>query len=196
MKYIILTAIAAMHLSPPAIAGPIHEAALNGDIEEINWMLDEGTDVNEISSEGLTPLHYAASAGNSDVIELLIKRGANLNSPDKRGKGGTPLDWADWKKQPDSIDTLEAHDAKRSYGEGSKNINDKASSLKITNIENGKIIVEFYLGTLQTADSINGPWEDVDEPSPVTWDVDQSSKFARLKFSGEDKSGGDKSKSP
>ena len=59
----------------------------------------------------------------------------------------------------------------------------KSAFLSITNFGDGYIIVEFDFGILQTANSINGPWKDVDEVSPVTWTADQFSKFARLKFS-------------
>ena len=76
-------------------AGPIHDAVMNGDIDEVQWQLEAGVDVNEESSKGLTPLHYAASSGHNDIVELLIERGANVNATDS-GKGGTPLDYAHW----------------------------------------------------------------------------------------------------
>jgi len=285
MKQILLTTIAAVLLVGTGLAGPIHDAIMNGNIDEVQLQLDAGVDVNEESSKGLTPLHYAASAGHNDIVELLIERGANVNATDS-GKGATPLDYAHWGDHEEVIETLNAHNAQREHEKGGKGIGQsslihdaaldgdidevqrqldagvdpnlksskgatplfyavygghleivellitrgadvnavylnnsvldqahsyddqemvelleahgaevadkvsgkgdgkgKSAFLSITNFGDGDIIVEFDSGILQTANSINGPWEDVDEVSPVTWTADQFSKFARLKFS-------------
>ena len=285
MKQILITTIAAVVLVVTGLAGPIHDAVMNGNIDEVQWQLDAGVDVNEESSNGLTPLHYAASAGHNDIVELLIERGANVNATDS-GKGATPLDYAHWRDHEEVIETLNAHNAQREHEKGGKGIGQsslihdaaldgdidevqrqldagvdpnlksskgatplfyavygghleivellitrgadvnavylnnsvldqahsyddqemvelleahgaevadkisgkddgkgKSAFLSITNFGDGDIIVEFDSGILQTANSINGPWEDVDEVSPVTWTADQFSKFARLKFS-------------
>ena len=179
---LLLTTIAAVVLVVTGLAGPIHDAVMNGNIDEVQWQLDAGVDVNEESSKGLTPLHYAASAGHNDIVELLIERGANVNATDS-GKGATPLDYAHWKGQMEVVEVLKAHNAQRTYGEGGKGDNKGEASIKITNIGDGSVMLEFKFGILQAANSINGPWEDVDEVSPVTWAADQFSKFARLKFS-------------
>ena len=286
MKHILITTIAAVVLVVTGLAGPIHDAVMNGNIDEVQWQLDAGVDVNEESSKGLTPLHYAASAGHNDIVELLIERGANVNATDS-GKGATPLDYAHWGDHEEVIETLNAHNAQREHEKGGKGIGQsslihdaaldgdidevqrqldagvdpnlksskgatplfyavygghleivellitrgadvnaldlngnsvldqahnyddqemvelleahgaevadkvsgkgegkgKSAFLSITILGDGDTIVEFDSGILQTANSINGPWEDVDEVSPVTWIADQFSKFARLKFS-------------
>ena len=286
MKHILITTIAAVVLVVTGLAGPIHDAVMNGNIDEVQWQLDAGVDVNEESSKGLTPLHYAASAGHNDIVELLIERGANVNATDS-GKGATPLDYAHWRDHEEVIETLNAHNAQREHEKGGKGIGQsslihdaaldgdidevqrqldagvdpnlksskgatplfyavygghleivellitrgadvnaldlngnsvldqahnyddqemvelleahgaevadkvsgkgegkgKSAFLSITILGDGDTIVEFDSGILQTANSINGPWEDVDEVSPVTWIADQFSKFARLKFS-------------
>ena len=283
---LLLTTIAAVVLVVTGLAGPIHDAVMNGNIDEVQWQLDAGVDVNEESSKGLTPLHYAASAGHNDIVELLIERGANVNATDS-GKGATPLDYAHWRDHEEVIETLNAHNAQREHEKGGKGIGQsslihdaaldgdidevqrqldagvdpnlksskgatplfyavygghleivellitrgadvnalylngnsvldqahnyddqemvelleahgaevadkvsgkgegkgKSAFLSITILGDGDIIVEFDSGILQTANSINGPWEDVDEVSPVSWTAEQFSKFARLKFS-------------
>ena len=118
-----------------------------------------------------------------DILELLIEHGANINATDSSNKGATPLDYAHWKGQTEVIEVLKTHNAQRAYGEGWKGDNKGKATIKITNIGDGSVMLEFKSGILQEANSINGPWEDVDEVSPVTWTADQFSKFARLKFS-------------
>ena len=121
MKHILSATIAAVVLVVTGLAGPIHDAVMNGNIDEVQWQLDAGVDVNEESSKGLTPLHYAASAGHNDIVELLIERGANVNATDS-GKGATPLDYAHWRDHEEVIETLNAHNAQREHEKGGKGI--------------------------------------------------------------------------
>ncbi len=71
--------------------------------------------VNERSADGMTPLHYAARAGNADISALLIKHNADVNARDY--DGGTPLLEAchggPWKREPDqrTIELLLSHAA-------------------------------------------------------------------------------------
>jgi len=55
-------------------------------------LIDSGADVNAKGSGGWTSLHLAAAYGHSDLIELLISKGAALDVKDNSGK--TPLDYA------------------------------------------------------------------------------------------------------
>jgi len=183
MKHLLLTTIAVVLLVGTGLAGPIHDAILDQDIDEVQRQLDAGVDVNEENAIGYTPLHYAAAGGRIDIVELLIEHGANINATDSSNKGATPLDYAHWKGQMEVVEVLKTHNAQRTYGEGGKGDNKGEASITITNIADGRVILEFKFGILQTANSINGPWEDVDEVSPVTWTADQFAKFARLKFS-------------
>jgi len=89
MRHLLLTTIAAVLLVGTAFAGPIHDAAINGDIEAVKQHLAAGRNVNAKDDKGRTPLHRAAREGHKEVAELLIAAGAALNSKDKEGK--TPL---------------------------------------------------------------------------------------------------------
>ena len=160
----------------------IHDAALDGDIDEVQRQLDAGVDPNLKSSKGATPLFYAVYGGHLEIVELLITRGADVNAVYLNGN--SVLDQAHNYDDQEMVELLEAHGAEvadkvSGKGEGKG----KSAFLSITILGDGDIIVEFDSGILQTANSINGPWEDVDEVSPVTWTADQFSKFARLKFS-------------
>lgn len=59
--------------------------ANEGDIEGINKMLDSGTNVDYRDIDGRTALHVAACQGRTDVVELLLSRGAKVNSMDRWG---------------------------------------------------------------------------------------------------------------
>ena len=69
-----------------AMAGPLGNAAKDGDIGEIERLLNEGADVNE---SGLaSPLFYAIQSNHTDAARLLIERGADV---DKASTWGTPI---------------------------------------------------------------------------------------------------------
>jgi ankyrin repeat protein len=78
-------------------AGPIHNAAKNGDLEGVKAELDKGVDVNSettqhwtldrgagatahFTSQHWTPLHLAIKYNHLNMVDLLIKKGADLNS--------------------------------------------------------------------------------------------------------------------
>jgi ankyrin repeat protein len=58
-------------------------------VETARYLLDRGADVNAVGEFGWTPLHNAAYQGLTDVIELLVSRGAKTETKDKLGQ--TPL---------------------------------------------------------------------------------------------------------
>lgn len=68
----------------------IFEAAKKNQLKQVEELLDAGIDVNmkDFDNEA-TALHYACSNGSRQTMELLVKRGANVNATNKRGL--TPL---------------------------------------------------------------------------------------------------------
>ena len=83
------------------IGRPEAEAAETGDIED--W-------------DSYPPLHDAAFAGITEIIEKLIAEGADVNAKIKGGecKGETPLDWAIDGDEEDAINLLRKHGGKTS----------------------------------------------------------------------------------
>jgi len=53
-----------------------------------------------------------------------------------------------------------------------------APALSVVNNGDGTVTITFE-GTLQSADSVNGPWSDVDAPSPLTIPADQAQQYGR-----------------
>jgi cytohesin len=75
---------------------PMHVAALNGDVEMIQFLSNEslvqGT-VNFQRFDGATPLHVACLAGQGGAVAALLLADANPDITDQNNE--TPLDWAD-----------------------------------------------------------------------------------------------------
>ncbi|HMP03062.1 MAG TPA: PQQ-binding-like beta-propeller repeat protein [Gemmatales bacterium] len=70
-----------------------------GDVAAVRQLLDDGVDVNSKNEFGLTALAYAASAGQVDLVKLLIERKANVNQADSY-YGMSPLVWAAFQNHP------------------------------------------------------------------------------------------------
>ena len=86
---------------------PIHAAARQGDIEAVKQHLAAGADVNAIDHEGNTPLHHAVYNDQTEIIRLLIDKGAEVNGKRKAAnneKGVAPLHTATWRS---TIETME-----------------------------------------------------------------------------------------
>ena len=102
---------------PPTAKAPevlIREAVKTGNIKAVKQHLDAGVGVNAIGKYGRTPLHYAATRGLNKIIELLIARGADVNTKIEVGdyKGQTPLDGAIQWNHPETADLLRKHGGK------------------------------------------------------------------------------------
>ena len=69
----------------------IHQACDEGDIERVEQLLNEDPSLVHVkdSTEFKTPLFYACICCHTDIVQLLLERGANVNeeTPDK----STPL---------------------------------------------------------------------------------------------------------
>jgi ankyrin repeat protein len=78
----------------------LHDMAFVGDLEKAKLLLDFGADIDPIDDEySSTPLGYAVRWGNDEVVDLLLKRGADRN---KAGaEWATPLAWASKKSHPE-----------------------------------------------------------------------------------------------
>ena len=63
---------------------PLHKGSCSKNCVDV--MLDAGTDVNAVNSNGSTPLHIAVWSGNADMAEHLIARGADITARDMDGQ--------------------------------------------------------------------------------------------------------------
>jgi len=67
----------------------LHQAVVDGDIDQVNLLISKGADVNMQNRMGWTPLHTAVQNRRQAIVELLTTKGADVNAKDKRGQ--TPL---------------------------------------------------------------------------------------------------------
>jgi ankyrin repeat protein len=65
------------------VDGVTYERSAKENLEAIRMLLDLGLDPNHANNEGRTPLMGAALKGRPDVIELLVERGAKLDTRDR-----------------------------------------------------------------------------------------------------------------
>ncbi len=71
----------------------LRRAASAGDLAKVKELLGAGVDVNAANSYGGTALAFAADKGRTEVVNLLLERGAAVNVKDSF-YGATPLTWA------------------------------------------------------------------------------------------------------
>ena len=54
----------------------LHHAACDGRKQIVQYLLDQGADINAAVKNGFTPIHVAAVQGHTDVVRWLAERGA------------------------------------------------------------------------------------------------------------------------
>ncbi|GAA6016248.1 hypothetical protein JCM10207_000444 [Rhodosporidiobolus poonsookiae] len=71
---------------------PLHSAAMKGEVEAAQILIDNGADLDAADVDGNTPLHYASSYGKLSVVKLLID--LDCHSDVKNVEGFTAADYA------------------------------------------------------------------------------------------------------
>jgi ankyrin repeat protein len=72
-------------LAIPLYAGPLADAAQQGDIGAVRQLLQDGTDVDETQVDGTTALHWAVQASDADMTALLLNAGADTGARNRVG---------------------------------------------------------------------------------------------------------------
>lgn len=85
-------------------------AARKGDAAAVKAFLDKGVDVNAKSNYGATALSFACDKGHTEVVRLLLERGADPNVKDTF-YGEMPIGWALDKGHTEVVKLMLAHGA-------------------------------------------------------------------------------------
>ncbi|MBB3462019.1 ankyrin repeat domain-containing protein [Rhizobium sp. BK377] len=92
-----------------ASAGPLHDAARDGNVERVKQLADQGANLSEPDDTGEPALLIAALSGKADVVTLLLDRGCDIEI---RNKGGlTALHAAAYGGHLDIVELLVARGA-------------------------------------------------------------------------------------
>jgi len=64
----------------------LQQAALDGNVDIVNFLLEKGADLNCVDTDGRTALHLASQEGHLGVVSLLVTSAcANVNAKTKQG---------------------------------------------------------------------------------------------------------------
>ena len=87
------------------VQGVTYERSERDSLEAVKMCLDLGIDPNVVDGDGRTALHGAAHKGRNEVVQLLVDRGARVDTRDlgsrdtiageQLGRGWLPVDYAD-----------------------------------------------------------------------------------------------------
>jgi ankyrin len=89
------------------VEGVTYERSAKENYEAMKMLLDLGLDPNHANNEGRTPLMGAAMKGRPDVIQLLVDRGAKLETHDKGNRDTDKVSSAAAGKTWQAIDYAE-----------------------------------------------------------------------------------------
>ena len=78
------------HINATNVLGDnaLHCVIVWGDYEAASTLIENGIDIEKHGEHGYTPLHQACAFGHKDIVELLLKSGAN---PFARTEGDLPF---------------------------------------------------------------------------------------------------------
>jgi ankyrin repeat protein/L-ascorbate metabolism protein UlaG (beta-lactamase superfamily) len=83
-RILLIVALAAPMMAAYACASEIHDAVRAGNVEQVRALLAANSDlINDRDTAQSLPLHLAAYYGNTDIIELLLAKGADINIGDR-----------------------------------------------------------------------------------------------------------------
>lgn len=89
----------------------LHEAVLDGDIELVKKLIDNGVDVNEKDDNLFTSLHYASQEFTKndnclEIAKILLNSGIDIDSKDSYGNTALFRAVANFRGNPNMIKLL------------------------------------------------------------------------------------------
>ncbi len=110
MRSVLLTNVVLLVAACMAAAGPIHDAAEQGDLEQVKSLLQDDPQLIESQADNdKTPLHKAAYAGQTEVVKYLLEAGADPAA--RTDQNSTPAHGAAYYGHEEVIALLVEHGA-------------------------------------------------------------------------------------
>jgi len=85
----------------------LHKAVKEENIEAIKELILLKFDINALTNYNNSPLHYAYETGNLELIDLLVKNGANTNKLNYANKKPNELYRIKKKDKINRVDSIE-----------------------------------------------------------------------------------------
>lgn len=82
----------------------LRQMVQQGNYEEVQSILQDGTNPNRADEKGRAPLHFGVTKGYREIVQLLLDGGSDVNQKD--GLGNTPLHLACVGSQVDVVTVL------------------------------------------------------------------------------------------
>ncbi|KAL4461578.1 hypothetical protein ABPG74_016202 [Tetrahymena malaccensis] len=93
---------------------PLHWACFLGNENAINYLTSYSEiDINQLDSQGLSPLHLAVISGNAKAVKRLLLKGANRNLKDKKDQ--TPGQLAQQEGYENIANMIDSNDGIQEY---------------------------------------------------------------------------------
>lgn len=102
---LVFTTFFAARMAPSEIDDQLLEATRKGDLAAVKSLLAKGANVDAPYRYGETALFFAADRGHTEIVKVLLERGAKVNVKDTF-YGMTPLNRAMDKKHDDIVKLL------------------------------------------------------------------------------------------
>jgi len=127
--------------SSPAAEEEMRQAALEGDGENVNKLLEAGTQVNAMDQDGHTALMYAAFNGHSKIVLALLENGAGVDRRDLMGR--TALLYASTGPFPETVKILLEKGAKPNIIDSDEHFTPLMHAAAEGNLDVVKILLEY-----------------------------------------------------
>jgi ankyrin repeat protein len=99
-----------------AAAAPSRGYVGNNQLETVKALLEYGADVSAADKNGNTAMHMAAQCGGFEVVDILRRKGADLNMRNQESK--TPLELARSRGKDRVVSLIEAAEGTNIHGDG------------------------------------------------------------------------------
>ncbi|KAF3422214.1 hypothetical protein E2986_02757 [Frieseomelitta varia] len=124
----------------------LYEAVIKNEADTVRKVLKETVDVNSRNNYGRAPIHWAASRGNTEIIEMLIQAKCDIEAKDKFGM--RPLHMAARYGHRDAVKML------INAGASVSAVNKKQHTLLMCAAQGNNVHVVEYLA--EAVESLNG----------------------------------------